>query len=122
MLTVAEVAKHYSLKPDTIRRKIRKGAIDAIGFGGSYRLNWPDVWACEHGPTPKGPRISRYQDDLLSKTEIANELIVCVRTVERWIAEGLPTRNVFGRVRCNPHDVTDWMKLRGINLPADWWK
>lgn len=122
MLTVAEVARHYSLKPDTIRRKIRNGALDAIAFGWSYRLNWADVWACEDGPTPKGARISRYQDDLLGKRAIARALLVSERTVERWIADGLPTRNVFRVVRCNPHDVTDWMKLRGVDLPADWWK
>lgn len=121
MLSVQDVARHFSLRPDTIRRKIRAGEIDSIRIGRTYRLAWPDVWSCEEGPMPKRARITRYQDDLLGKKAIANALRVSVRTVERWIEDGLPTRNVFGAVRCNPHDVTDWLKLRGVDLPREWW-
>ena len=121
MASVEDVAKHYGLRPDTIRRKIRAGEIDAIRIGRVYRLAWPDVWACEGGPMPKRARIPRYQEDLICKKTIAGALRVSVRTVERWIDDGLPTRNVFGTVRCNPHDVTDWLKLRGVNLPQSWW-
>ena len=85
------------------------------------RLAWPDVWACEDGPIPKRARIARYKEDLLCKKTIAGALRVSVRTIERWIEDGLPTRNVFGAVRCNPHDVTDWLKLRGVDLPQGWW-
>jgi excisionase family DNA binding protein len=121
MLSVEEVAKHYGLRPDTIRRKIRAGEIEALRLGHVYRLAWPDVWACEDGPIPKRARIARYQEDLLCKKTIAGALRVSVRTIERWIEDGLPTRNAFGAVRCNPHDVTDWLKLRGVDLPQGWW-
>ena len=121
MLSVEEAASHLGLRPDTVRRKIRTGHIDAIRIGRVYRLEWQDVWACEDGPMPKRARVKRYQDDLLSKKAIAGALRVSVRTIERWIDEGLPTRNVFGVVRCNPHDVIDWLKLRGVDLPPEWW-
>jgi len=121
MLAVEEVASHFGLRPDTVRRKIRTGEIDAIHIGRVYRLAWPDVWACEDGPTPKRARSTRYQEDLLGKKVIAGALSVSVRTFERWIDDGLPTRNVFGTVRCNPHDVNDWLKLRGVDLPPGWW-
>ncbi len=121
MLSVEQVASHFGLRPDTVRRKIRTGEIHAIRIGRVYRLAWPDVWACEDGPTPKGAQISRYQDDLLCKKSVAGALRVSVRTVERWIAMGLTTRNVFGVVRCNPHDATDWLKVQGVDLPLGWW-
>ncbi len=121
MLSVEEVAKHYGLRPDTVRRKIRTGEIEALRLGRVYRIAWPDVWACEDGPMPKRALIARYQDDLLSKKAIAGALRVSVRTVERWIDDGLPTRNVFGAVRCNPNDATDWLKLQGVDLPPTWW-
>jgi len=121
MLSVEEAASHLGLRPDTVRRKIRTGDIHAIRIGRVYRLEWRDVWACEDGPMPKRARVTRYQDPLLCKKGIAGALRVSVRTVERWIDDGLPTRNVFGVVRFNPHDVTDWLKLRGIDLPSGWW-
>jgi len=121
MLSVEEVATHFGLRPDTVRRKIRAGEIEAIRIGRVYRLAWPDVFACEDGPMPKRARVTRYQENLLCKKNIAGALRVSVRTVERWIDDGLPTRNVFGVVRFNPHDVTDWLKLRGVDLPSRWW-
>lgn len=121
MLSVEQVASHFGLRPDTVRRKIRSGEIHAIRIGRVYRLAWPDVWACEDGPTPKGAQIPRYQDDLLCKKSVAGALRVSVRTVERWIEMGLTTRNVFGAVRCNPHDATDWLKVHGVDLPLGWW-
>lgn len=122
MLSVKRVANHFALRPDTVRRRIRAGDIDAIRINRDYRLDWPDVWACEDGPMPKGTRRVRYQDPLVSKKLIAARLGVSVRTVERWIDAGLPTRNVFGAVRCNPHDVTDWLRLRGVYLKPAWWR
>ncbi len=123
MLSVEHVANHYGLRPDTVRRKIRAGHINAIRMRRSYRLDWSDVWACEEGPMPKGARIRRYQDRLLKKKEIARALGVSARTVERWIAGGLPTRAVFGAVRCNPHDVADWMRqAMDVDLPDGWWQ
>lgn len=121
MLSVEDVADHFGLRPDTVRRKIKAGEIDAIRIGRVYRLAWQDVWACEDGPMPKRARIPRYQENLLCKKNIAGALRVSVRTVERWIDDGLPTRQVFGVIRCNPHDVTDWLKLRGVDIPAGWW-
>ena len=72
---------------------------------------------------PKGAWQARYQEALLSKKAIAGVLRVSVRTVERWIASGLPTRSAFGAVRFNPHDVSAWLRgAMGIALPVDWWK
>lgn len=123
MLSIEDAANHFCLKPDTIRRKIRSGEINAIRLGRVYRFSWSDLWVCEDGPMPKGPREGRYKEPLLSKRRVAVALRVSPRTIERWIALGLPTRNVFGAVRCNPHDVADWLKLSmDIVLPADWWK
>lgn len=121
MLSIEEVARHFGLRPDTVRRKIRAREIDAVRIGRVYRLAWPDIWACEDGPMPKRARIARYQVDLLTKKDIAAALSISVRTVERWLEDGMPSRNVFGVVRCNPHDVSDWLTLRGIDLPAEWW-
>ena len=70
MLSVEEVARHYGLRPDTVRRKIRNGDIDAIRIGRTYRLAWPDIWACEDGPMPKRARIPRYQNDLIGRRSL----------------------------------------------------
>ncbi|MFC6643897.1 MULTISPECIES: hypothetical protein [Sulfitobacter] len=43
-----------------------------------------------------------------SKKALATKWQVSERTVERWIVEGLPTRNVFGSVRIAPEDAVDW--------------
>ncbi|MEZ5746935.1 MAG: excisionase family DNA-binding protein [Paracoccaceae bacterium] len=59
MLSIEEVASHFGLRPDTVRRKVREGQIEAIRMGRVYRLDWRDVWACEDGPMPKGARIAR---------------------------------------------------------------
>jgi excisionase family DNA binding protein len=123
MLSIEEVARHYGLRPDTVRRKVRNGEIEALRIGRLYRLDWQGVWACEEGPMPKGARQGRYMEPLLSKRRVAGGLGVSARTIERWIALGLPTRNVFGATRCNPHDVEDWLKITmNLKLPADWWK
>lgn len=123
MLTVEDVAGHYGLRPDTVRRMIRDGRLTAVRMGRIYRLDWREVWACEEGPMPRGSRTARYRDRLLSKKAIAAGLGVSVRTVDRWLADGLPTRTVFGAVRCNPHDVADWLQAAmNIRLPQDWWK
>jgi excisionase family DNA binding protein len=109
MLTVDEVARHYALKPDTIRRHIRRGDLDAVRLNRSYRIDWPAVWSCEEGPVPRGRATARYQVPLLTKNDLAAALRVSPRTVERWVETGLPTRNVFGRVRINPYDAARWL-------------
>lgn len=122
MLTVAEVAKHFKLEPDTIRGRINRGDLHAVRINRNHRVTWQDVWECERGPKPSGSRQDRYKAPLLTKREVASGLRVSVRTVERWIARGLPTRSVFASSRINPHDATDWLKDHlGIDLPDEWW-
>ena len=111
MLTVEEVAQHWKLQPETIRRWIGAGRIKASRLRRVYRLNWRDVWACERGPTPNDNAATRYKTPLLSKDELAAQYKVSVRTVERWVGEGLPTRNVFGSVRFNAEGVSDWLSI-----------
>lgn len=110
MLTVEDAARHFALKPDTVRRHIRRGRIEAVRFNRTYRIAWPAIWSCEEGPMPRGKRQERYKAPLLTKTALAGRLQVGTRTVDRWIADGLPTRNVFGSVRINPHDAEDWLR------------
>jgi len=122
MLSVEDVAAHFRLRSDTVRRKIRSKEIHAIRMGRVYRLDWKDVWMAEAGPMPRRSREDRYKEPLISKRQIAGSLRVSIRTVEHWMAGGLPTRNVFGAVRFSPHDVTDWLRLMiGSDLPDRWW-
>ena len=112
MLTIDDVARHFALKPDTVRRHVRSGAIPAVRIHRNYRVDWPAVWACEAGPFPRRGNLDRYKVPLLTKRDLAARLRVSARTVERWLDDGLPTRNVFGRVRVNPHDAEDWLRAR----------
>lgn len=117
MLTVNEVADHYGVKPATVRRWIRAGDLAAQRMCRDYRLSWESVWTCERGPMPRGARRARYQQPLMSKARLAAVSGYSTRTVERWLAEGLPTRNVFGSVRVNPCDARDWLGARfGVDL------
>lgn len=122
MLTVEQVADHYGLRPDTIRRKIRSGELAGLRILRSYRIGWPAVWACERGPLPRGTLEERYRLPLMNKAQVASRLNLSVRTVERWIARGLPTRDVFGAVRINPENLRDWLRHTDeVELPEDWW-
>ena len=121
MLTIEDATKHFKLSPATLRKKASNGEINCIRIGREYRFGWEDVWACENGRTPHAANHSRYQLDLLDKSDIAAATSVSIRTVERWIADGMPTRNVFGSVRCNPIDVTEWLRGRGIAVDDRWW-
>jgi excisionase family DNA binding protein len=109
MLTVEEVAHHWKLRPETVRRWIAEGRLRASRLNRVYRLDWRDVWACERGAVPSGKAAVRYKKPLLTKDELAAEYRVSIRTVERWVGDGLPTRNVFGSVRFNEDDVVDWL-------------
>lgn len=112
MLTVEDVARHWRFDPGTIRRHIRAGRLPAQRMHRSYRLSWEDVWGCEEGTFPRGPARQRYREPLIDKRLVASTLKVSVRTVERWIDAGMPTRRVFGAVRMNPNDVCDWLRMR----------
>ena len=123
MLTIGEVASHWGLKAATVRGKIKGGELAAIRINRQFRVDWKDVWRCEQGAMPRSRQVARYEADLLSKKRVAQALNVSVRTVERWLAEGLPTRNVFGVTRMNPHDVEDWFRSHfGTVLPSGWWQ
>ena len=42
---------------------------------------------------------------------------VSVRTIERWMQDGLPTRSVGGNVRLNRSEATLWIRARfGIDV------
>ncbi len=117
MLTTAEAAYHFGLEAATLRRKIRAGELLATRAGRDYRLSWETIWACERGPMPKRGTRDKYKRSLLSKRHLADALSYDIRTVERWIFDGLPTRNVFGSVRINPEDAKDWLKAkRGLEI------
>ncbi|OWY08903.1 hypothetical protein B6V74_09550 [Thioclava sp. F42-5] len=109
MLTIDQVARHYSLSNSTVERRIKSGELHARRFNRMLRLTWEDVWTCERGPRPRGRLRERYKTDLKTKADVACAATVCTRTVERWIEDGLPTRCVFGSVRLNQHDVDDWL-------------
>jgi excisionase family DNA binding protein len=123
MLTVEEVATHFALRPDTVRRKIRNGELEAFRVRRQYRCQWHHLWACEQGKMPGKPGQARYQVPLLRKKIVAGKIKVDEKTVERWVALGMPTRNVFGSVRFNPYDITDWLLQKEFvtELPEEWW-
>jgi len=108
-LSVAEVAEHFCLSPRSIRDRIKQGDLRAMRVGGEWRLRWPDVWAVEKGNMPTGNRAIDLMAPLLTKAHLGGLWGKSERTVERWIAAGLPTRNVFGNVRIAPADAEVWM-------------
>jgi excisionase family DNA binding protein len=123
MLTLEQAAIHWNLSPDTLRRKIKAGELSAVRIKRRYRLDWPNIWACERGPLPQGARADLYKLPLLSKQKIAASLQVSLRSVERWIVMGMPTRTVFGSVRANPLDVTEWLHQNlDMTLAPEWWR
>lgn len=118
MLTTAEAARHFALKPATLRRHIRAGKMLATRARRDYRLSWETIWSCEQGPMPRGHRRERYKAPLLTKLDLARGSGFSTRTVERWIADGLPTRNVFAMVRMNEDDAREWLRENiGFELP-----
>jgi len=68
---------------------------------------------------PKGAVAEQYMSPLLKKKDFAAKWGVCERKVERWIEEGLPTRNVFGSVRIAPVDGETWMRHTFGLTPSD---
>ncbi|MGR3549646.1 helix-turn-helix domain-containing protein [Pseudooceanicola sp.] len=122
MLTVEDAAKHFNLTSGTIRGRIKNGELRAQRINRQYRLAWEDIWACEQGPLPKGQRRERYRKPLMNKSEFAEKLRCSVKSIERMIADGLPTRNVFGSVRINPDDARDWIRSNlQFELAENWY-
>lgn len=117
MLTLEEVAEHWQLRPAAVRMRLKQGQLPGVKVAGRYRVNWDDVWACERGPRPSGVLAGRYKTALLTKRDIASAMRVGVRTVERWMHDGLPTRSVGGNVRFNRAEVVLWIRARfGIDV------
>jgi excisionase family DNA binding protein len=117
MLTIEEVAKHWRLRPATVRLRIKSGELAAVRVGGRYRTNWHDVWSCEAGRMPTGARADEYKTPLLTKSDLARAMKVGTRTVERWLFDGLPTRCVGENVRLNRAEAARWIQRRfGIDV------
>jgi len=109
-LTTEEVADHYGLTPRTVRDHLKRGTLRGVKINRDWRCSWPDVWAAEKGPTPRGERAKDYKAPLLCKKDLAVRWGVSERTVERWIEQGLPTRNAFGSVRIAAIDAEAWVQ------------
>jgi len=109
ILTVAEVADHYDLTERTIRDHLKSGALPGARVRGRWMCQWQDVWSAERGPFPRAHRQILYQTPMLSKRRLAERLRVSRSTIDRYIEEGLPTRNVFGSVRIAPFDAETWL-------------
>jgi hypothetical protein len=112
MLTIEDVANHWRVRPAAVRARIAAGELRAVRIAGRYRTTWPDVWSCETGRAPSGALADRYTTPLMTKADLAQAMRVSVRTVERWIYEGLPTRPVFGRTRFNCSEAAAWIRAR----------
>ena len=111
MPNTEDAAHHYGLSADTVRRHIKDGKLDAQKLRRDYRMTWEDIWAAECGPFPRGSWRTRYQTPLITKKHLMRALEVDLSTIDRWIADGLPSRKVFRSWRCNAHDVSDWLRL-----------
>ena len=92
-LSVADCARHFSFSEKTVYKMIKSGELPAEKFG-SYQIAWHDAWACEHGPVPRPELHTRYMSDLLNRQTLAARTKRSLRTVDRWLDSGLPTRNV----------------------------
>ncbi|TYB85214.1 helix-turn-helix domain-containing protein [Oceaniovalibus sp. ACAM 378] len=111
LLTIADVSEHFRLRPATVRKYVRDGQVSGHLVGREYRFSWANVWAIEDGPQPRGTQQQeRYKLPLITKTDIAASMAISLRTVDRWIASGMPTRNVGNNVRLNPRDSQHWLK------------
>ena len=120
MLTVNDVARHWQLRPETVRRYIRDGELPSITLGSRHRVEWQDVWALEDGTFPRGARMDRYREPLMSKRQIADRLKVSIKTIERWVDVGMPTRSVFWNVRMHRQDAREWLNAElDLDLPED---
>jgi hypothetical protein len=112
MLTIEDIGRHWGLRPAAIRARIATGELSAVRIAGRYRTTWSDVWACEGGKRPSGALAGRYMTPLLTKADLANAMRVSVRTVERWMQQGLPTRSVGENTRFNRAEAASWLRAR----------
>lgn len=110
-LGVADCARHFSLSEKTVYGMRKSGELPAENFG-RYVITWPDVWACEQGARPRPVLYPRYMTDLLSRQALARHTGKSLRTVDRWLDGGLPTRNVRDSVRVNAADAADWLRAK----------
>lgn len=115
-LTVRQLSAHWGVSERTVRNMIRSGALPAELFG-QYWIAWPDIWAHEQGPRPRAGTQARYRTDLLTRHDLARMTGRSLRTVDRWLDAGLPTRNVGHAVRINEEDARAWLRARhGVGL------
>lgn len=110
-LSVAECARHFSFSEKTVYTMIKSGELPAEKFG-NYLIAWSDVWACEQAPMPRPALYPRYMSDLLNRQALAARTGRSPRTVDRWLDNGLPTRNVRDSVRINAADAADWLRAK----------
>lgn len=108
-LDVAATARHFALTEATVRSYLRAGRLPGARLKGEWRTSWDHLWAVERGPTPTAANRRAYQLPLLSKSGLARKLTTSVRTIEGWLASGMPTRNVFSNVRVAPIDAEHWL-------------
>lgn len=117
MISSAELSKHWRLNAATIRHYHASGALQGFRVNRSLRFAWIAVWALEKAPAPASRQAERYQTPLLTKRDLAHALGVSVRTIDRFLQRGLPTRNVGANVRFNRFDATEWLALHaGVDL------
>ncbi len=116
-LSVAQVAEHWRLTPATVGAMLRTGTLRGVRVNRLWRTSWHEVWAVEDGPRPQGARCAALRRPLLRKADLAASRGVSVRTVERWLADGLPTRDVGASVRIAPADADIWLAGR-FGLPV----
>ena len=104
---------------------LKSGELRAELFG-HYVIDFPDAWACEQGPAPRPALYPRYMSDLLCREGLAKKTNRSLRTVDRWLAAGLPTRNLRDSVRFHALDAADGLAgrsgsavpLRGLRAHA----
>lgn len=117
-LDVAAVATHFALTEATVRSYLRSGRLPGVRLKGEWRTGWEQIWAVERGPMPKGGNRQAFQMPLLSKAGLARQLGTSVRTVEGWLEQGMPTRNVFSNVRIAPIDAETWLSSKFGQSPG----
>lgn len=111
-LSVEQIAAHWGIRPETVRLWFAKGLIKGSRVGRQWRTTWEDVWQFEGGPMPPRSKRARYMHPPLDKPTVAQRYRVSMRTVERWLEAGLPTRSIGPLVRINEFDVADWLAAR----------